>query len=286
MAGVLLYTSAPDAEGTLGGLVNLGKPGRLWSDHYSCAGAIRPVQLGPVVRRPRTGCCDGRAARPATHACWWRRPAANAGTDPRPVSAGGHVQAHRAGVVFRLSELANALPATVGSLSSAHVGAPAASYQSCGSFSAGFAAKVEKTVPAPHQDEVQLLNAAVTQPELTGAGLAIALESAQAARRAAHLPAVEVVVTGPDSPAAAVAHVRGRRSAHRRRQATGDLGQLHCLKVPTVVGHGCCRCPRAGSTSFLSPAENLDGGGGAGAYTKFPTYHWPLECRNPPRTPS
>lgn len=27
MAGILLYTSAPDAEGTLGGLVNLGKPG-------------------------------------------------------------------------------------------------------------------------------------------------------------------------------------------------------------------------------------------------------------------
>lgn len=29
MAGILLYTSAPDAEGTLGGLVNLGKPAEL-----------------------------------------------------------------------------------------------------------------------------------------------------------------------------------------------------------------------------------------------------------------
>lgn len=35
MAGLLLYTSAPDAEGTLGGLVNLGKPS----------------ELGPILRR-------------------------------------------------------------------------------------------------------------------------------------------------------------------------------------------------------------------------------------------
>ena len=29
MAGVLLYTSAPDSEGTLGGLVRMGEPDRL-----------------------------------------------------------------------------------------------------------------------------------------------------------------------------------------------------------------------------------------------------------------
>lgn len=44
MAGILLYTSAPDAEGTLGGLVNLGKPG----------------ELGPILRRAleRSGLCS------------------------------------------------------------------------------------------------------------------------------------------------------------------------------------------------------------------------------------
>lgn len=44
MAGILLYTSAPDAEGTLGGLVNLGKP----------------TELGPLVRRAleRAGLCS------------------------------------------------------------------------------------------------------------------------------------------------------------------------------------------------------------------------------------
>jgi hypothetical protein len=29
MAGLLIYTAAPDSEGTLGGLVGLGEPGRL-----------------------------------------------------------------------------------------------------------------------------------------------------------------------------------------------------------------------------------------------------------------
>ncbi|MEZ5231296.1 MAG: DUF1998 domain-containing protein [Acidimicrobiales bacterium] len=44
MAGILLYTSAPDAEGTLGGLVNLGKP----------------AQLGPLLARAleRAGLCS------------------------------------------------------------------------------------------------------------------------------------------------------------------------------------------------------------------------------------
>lgn len=44
MAGILLYTSAPDAEGTLGGLVNLGQAG----------------ELGPILRRAldRSGLCS------------------------------------------------------------------------------------------------------------------------------------------------------------------------------------------------------------------------------------
>ena len=44
MAGILLYTSAPDAEGTLGGLVNLGQP----------------TELGPILQRAieRAGLCS------------------------------------------------------------------------------------------------------------------------------------------------------------------------------------------------------------------------------------
>ena len=44
MAGILLYTSAPDAEGTLGGLVNLGQA----------------AELGPILQRAleRAGLCS------------------------------------------------------------------------------------------------------------------------------------------------------------------------------------------------------------------------------------
>ena len=44
MAGILLYTSAPDAEGTLGGLVNLGQAS----------------ELGPILQRTieRAGLCS------------------------------------------------------------------------------------------------------------------------------------------------------------------------------------------------------------------------------------
>ena len=33
---------------------------------------------------------------------------------------------------------------------------------------------------------------------------------------------------------------------------------------------------------ILESPENLDGGGGAHAYAKYRTYHWPLEHRDPP----
>jgi hypothetical protein len=63
MAGVLLYTSASDAEGTLGGLVNLGKPGELgpsWPERLNvpasaaathCALTINPTRSTGRSRR-------------------------------------------------------------------------------------------------------------------------------------------------------------------------------------------------------------------------------------------
>ena len=50
MAGILLYTSAPDAEGTLGGLVNLGQPEELGPTARPVPRASRPVQLRPALR--------------------------------------------------------------------------------------------------------------------------------------------------------------------------------------------------------------------------------------------
>ena len=97
-------------------------------------------------------------------------------------------------------------------------------------------------------------------------------------------PAVEVVITGPDSPAAPV-----RLTSEVVRQlidkatAAGHPRQLR--RIPDGHGHRrsrrCCRSRRSRSL-ILESAEKLEGGGGAHAYAKYRTYHWPLDQREPP----
>ena len=59
MAGVLLYTAAPDSEGTLGGLVALGDPKRgsagTWIKLSKGCGSAPPILSVPSTTRSRTG---------------------------------------------------------------------------------------------------------------------------------------------------------------------------------------------------------------------------------------
>ncbi|MBI3271499.1 MAG: DUF1998 domain-containing protein [Planctomycetes bacterium] len=48
MAGVLLYTAAPDSEGTLGGLVNLGRPAALGRHLYQALDSMRLCASDPL----------------------------------------------------------------------------------------------------------------------------------------------------------------------------------------------------------------------------------------------
>jgi hypothetical protein len=48
MAGILIYTAAGDAEGTLGGLVRMGKPGRLESLLFRALSGARWCSADPV----------------------------------------------------------------------------------------------------------------------------------------------------------------------------------------------------------------------------------------------
>jgi hypothetical protein len=50
MAGVLLYTAAPDSEGTLGGLVSLGEP-RTFDGTDQALECMRLCASGPALRR-------------------------------------------------------------------------------------------------------------------------------------------------------------------------------------------------------------------------------------------
>ena len=184
-----------------------------------------------------------------------------------------------------MSELAEAIAATVETLGSAHVRALAASYRDCGPYSAAIAAKAKQSIPASHHDEVNCLNAAwATQPDIPGAALALALESVQAAHLGADVPAVEVVVTGPDSPAAPV-----RLTSEVVRQLIDQATQRVTLvsyaayRMASVITALDAAVARGVSVNLvLESAKNLDGGGGDRAYAKYRTYHWPIDRREPP----
>ena len=68
MAGVLLYTAAPDSEGTLGGLVRLGRPGELERHISRALEDMRLCSSDPLCadHEPEA---DGSLHGAACHAC-------------------------------------------------------------------------------------------------------------------------------------------------------------------------------------------------------------------------
>lgn len=184
-----------------------------------------------------------------------------------------------------MSDLADAIAATVGALGSAHVRTLAAAYQDSGPYSAALAAKAKQAMPAPHHGEVDHLNTAwAAHPDFHGAALALALESVQAAQGNADVPAVEVVVTGPSSPAAPV-----RLTSEVVRQLIDQATQRVTLvsyaayRMPSVIAALDAAVARGVDVNLiLESAENLEGGGGAHAYAKYSIYHWSTDRREPP----
>lgn len=79
MAGVLLYTAAPDSEGTLGGLVNLGEPKTLGEHLDAALEQVRLCASDPLCAEyaPQEAVLHGAAC----HASSPRRPPANAVTN-------------------------------------------------------------------------------------------------------------------------------------------------------------------------------------------------------------
>ena len=104
MAGVLLYTAAPDSEGTLGGLVALGDPKSVGPSPGPGARGDAALRLAtPVCRAPpdqgRADPARGGLPRLPVPA----RDLVRAGQQvPRPLGAGLHRRVGRAGVLRRL----------------------------------------------------------------------------------------------------------------------------------------------------------------------------------------
>ncbi|MGB3411189.1 MAG: DISARM system phospholipase D-like protein DrmC [Microthrixaceae bacterium] len=184
-----------------------------------------------------------------------------------------------------MSDLADAIAATVRALASAHVRALADAYRDCGPYSTKLAAKARDAIPAPHHGEVDRLNTVwAAHPELPGAALALALDSVQAAQRSADVPTVEVVVTGPASLAAPVRLtsevVRQLIDQATKRVTLVSYAAYAMASVITALDAAVAR--GVSVNLILESAENLNGGGGAHAYAKYRTYQWPIDRREPP----
>lgn len=184
-----------------------------------------------------------------------------------------------------MSELAVAAASATGRLGTAHLDSLADAYRPAPGFSAAHATRARQALPAPHHDEVDRLNRAWSQnPTVPGSAVALALEAARIARHRVDVPHVEVVVTGPDSPAASV-----RLTSEVVRQLIDQATQrvtvvsYAAYKVPSVIAALDAAVLRGVEVRLiLESAERLDGGGGAHAYAKFPTFHWPIDKRDPP----
>jgi cardiolipin synthase len=184
-----------------------------------------------------------------------------------------------------VSELPEAIATTVGSLGEEHVRALVMVYRCADQFTPAWAAKTKQSVPAPHHHEVDRLNRAwAAVPSLAGGAIAVALESVQSAQCLADVPVVEVVVTGPDSLAAPV-RLTSEVVRQLIDQATKRVTMISyaAYQMPSIIGALDAAVSRGVAVRLiLESAEKLDGGGGAHAYAKFRTYHWPIDRREPP----
>lgn len=184
-----------------------------------------------------------------------------------------------------MSELARAAADAVASLAPAHLRALADAYRSCGEFTEASASAVVRAVPAPHREAASALNSAWREaPGVPGSGIALALDAALEARAQVRPTEIEVVVTGPASPAAPVRLTsQVVQQLIDRALARVMLVSFSAYGVSSVIAALDRAVERGVKVELvLESADHLDGGGGAHAYAKYDVFEWPNDQRNPP----
>ena len=184
-----------------------------------------------------------------------------------------------------MNELADAVRRVVGVLSDVHLQALRTAYAGAVGHSAAAEHAAQQAVPVPHRDEVSMINQAwAATPDVPGSAIALALESARRTARQTAAPEVEVVITGPDSPDAPVrltSEVVVQLIGSARQRVT--MVSYAAYQMPAVIAALDAAVARGVMvTLILESPEKLDGGGGADAYARFTTYHWPIDRRDPP----
>lgn len=183
-----------------------------------------------------------------------------------------------------MSTLAEAIAAAVGQLGGAHLAALGPAYRAAPAHSADAAAAARDAVPALHRHLVDALNTAWASEAVPGTAVALALEAARLVGERSDVPQVEVVVTGPDSPNEPV-RLTSEVVAQLIDGATHDVTMVSyaAYQMPLVVAALDAAVARGVRVRLiLESPEKLEGGGGAHAYARFTTYHWPVDRRDPP----
>jgi len=185
-----------------------------------------------------------------------------------------------------VTSLADEIAAVGRALAPTHVAAVAAACRKESHYSSVGKAKVLGALPAPSHPVLSgLMTQWAEEDETPGIALAVGLESALAMEATSDRTAVEVVVTGPDSPAAPV-----RLTSEVVRRLIDDarhrvmLISYAAYQIDSVINALDRAVDERGVTVqvVLESAENLDGGGGAHAYAKYAVYEWPPDERVPP----
>lgn len=183
-----------------------------------------------------------------------------------------------------MTSLAGAVAQATATLAPAHLSSLAYAYRECGEYTESVAASVLRSVPAPHREAVADLNAAWRESSgLAGAAVALALEAAIEARRQVRPTELEVVVTGPASPAAPV-RLTSQVVQQLIDQALARvmLVSFSAYRVANVIDALDRAVARGVSVQLvLESAEQLPGWTDANAYAKYQVFEWPVSERQP-----
>ena len=185
-----------------------------------------------------------------------------------------------------MTTLAAAVAVVARQLAPAHLSGLADAYREQPGYAKEAEAHVARALPGPHRALLNGLHEAwAAAPDTPGVALALGLEGAAAMEATSDRTAVEVVVTGPNSPAAPV-----RLTSEVVRQLIDDarsrvmLVSYAAYQLDSVIKALDRAVDERNVTVqlVLESAAKLDGGGGAHAYAKYQVYEWPLRERVPP----
>jgi phosphatidylserine/phosphatidylglycerophosphate/cardiolipin synthase-like enzyme len=184
-----------------------------------------------------------------------------------------------------LSTLAEAVRRVATELGDPHIAALAKAYQTMPGCTPDGLATANKVVPVVHHAEIDRLHSAwALDPRVPGSAVALALESARLTLLGRDAPRVEVVVTGPDSPAVPIRLtsevVVGLIAASTRRVTIVSYSVAQIPAVLDALAGAAARGVRI-NLIFESPSHFAEGAG-VHCYGAHPIYHWPVNKRPAP----